>query len=184
MIEDKKKWNDKHSQNSEQDTASSLLKNYIEHAHVGHALDIACGKGANTLFLHEKGFEIDAVDISDVALKQMIKTPMITPIEADLDKYHIAPNKYDLIVNVNFLNRRLLTQIKDGLKPGGLLIFETFMLAHGDFRPPTMNLEYLLRKNELLHAFIGLDVIYYEEKIVTNEKEERVKIASLVAKKS
>jgi len=184
MIEDKKKWNEKHFQNSEESAPSSLLKSYIDHAHIGNALDIACGKGANTLFLHEKGFDVDAVDISDVALKQIIKSPMITPIEADLDKYHIAPNHYDLIINFNFLNRRLLTPIKDALKPGGLLIFETFMLAHGDFRAPTMNVEYLLRKNELLHAFIGLDVIYYEEKIVTNTKEEWVKIASLVAKKS
>jgi len=184
MIEDKKRWNEKYSQNSEKSRPSSLLKDYIDHAHVGKALDIACGKGANTLILHEKGFEIDAVDISDVALQQMIKTAMITPIEADLDRYHITPNHYDLIVNTNFLNRRLFTQIKDGLKPAGLLIFETFMLAHGDFRAPTMNVEYLLRKNELLHAFIGLDVIYYEEKIVTNAKEERVKIASLIAKKS
>jgi hypothetical protein len=57
-------------------------------------------------------------------------------------------------------------------------------LAHGDFKIPTMNLDYLLRKNELLHAFIGLDIIYYEEKIRVNKKGDRVKVASLVAKKS
>ncbi|EDZ62643.1 tellurite resistance protein TehB, putative [Sulfurimonas gotlandica GD1] len=64
------------------------------------------------------------------------------------------------------------------------MIFETFLIAHGDFKLPTMNLDYLLRKNELLHYFIGLDVIYYEERIDTNLKGERVKVASIVAKKA
>jgi hypothetical protein len=57
------------------------------------------------------------------------------------------------------------------------------MLAHGDFKIPTMNLDYLLRRNELLHSFIGLDIIYYEERIDTNKNGDRVKIASIVAKK-
>ena len=184
MLEDKKKWNEKYSKNPKQGSLSPLLEKYIDHANIGHALDIACGKGANTDFLHVKGFEIDAVDISDYALSQIKKSPTINTIDADLDKYHLAPNQYDLIVNINYLNRRLVSQIKDALKPDGLLVFETFMLAHGDFRLPTMNLDYLLRKNELLHSFIGLDIIYYEEKIETNEKGERIKKASLVAKKS
>ncbi len=57
-------------------------------------------------------------------------------------------------------------------------------MAHGDFNMPTMNLDFLLRKNELLHSFIGLEVIYYEEKIDVNLRGERTKVASLVAKKA
>ncbi len=184
MLEDKKKWNEKYSKNPNEETFSPLLEKYIAHANIGKALDIACGRGANTDFLHAKGFEIDAVDISDYALSQIKKSPTINTISADLDKYYLAPNQYDLIANINYLNRRLLPQIKDALKPGGLLIFETFMLAHGNFKLPTMNLDYLLRKNELLHSFIGLDIIYYEEKIEINKKGERIKKASLVARKS
>ncbi|MEA3522123.1 MAG: methyltransferase domain-containing protein [Campylobacterota bacterium] len=184
MIEDKKNWNEKYSKNPKQECASALLEKYIDQANIGQALDIACGTGRNTNFLHVKGFEIDAVDISDYALSQIVDAPTIKTIETDLDKYHIAPKRYDLIVNTNYLNRRLVSQIKDGLKPGGLLVFETFMLAHGDFKIPTMNLDYLLRKNELLHSFIGLDIIYYEEHIETNEQGDRVKKASLVAKKA
>lgn len=121
---------------------------------------------------------------SDVALAKIQNSSTITKIDTDLDKYHLTPNKYDLIVNCNYLNRRLVSQMKDALKKDGVIIFETFMLAHGDFKHETMNLDYLLRKNELLHSFIGLDIIYYEEKIVTNANGDRVKLASLVAKKS
>jgi len=52
-----------------------------------------------------------------------------------------------------------------------------------DLQMPTTNLDYLLRKNELLHSFIGLDVIYYEERIDTNLRGERIKVASIVAQK-
>jgi len=184
MLEDKKRWNEKYAQKEPSQKYSAILEKYIDHVNVGQALDVACGTGRNTNFLHEKGFEVDAVDISDYALKQIIKSSTVNTIDADLDKYNLAPNKYDLIVNINYLNRRLVSQMKDSLKVGGVVIFETFLLAHGDFKIPTMNLDYLLRKNELLHSFIGLDVVYYEEKIVTNQEGDRVKLASIVAKKS
>ncbi len=184
MIEDKQRWNEKYLEKPKKENVSALVEKYIEHVNVGQAIDIACGTGRNTHFLDSKGFDVDAVDISDVALQEIKKTPSINKIEIDLDKYNITPKKYDLIVNINYLNRRLVSQMKDGLKEGGVIIFETFLLAHGEFKIPTMNLDYLLRKNELLHAFIGLDIIYYEERIDTNLNGDRVKIASIVAKKA
>nr|WP_321265743.1 methyltransferase domain-containing protein [uncultured Sulfurimonas sp.] len=183
MIEDKQRWNEKYKQDHKQGSVAPIVEKYIEHVNIGQALDVACGLGRNTNFIELKGFSVDAVDISDYALESIKKTANIKTIEADLDKYNITPNKYDLIVNINYLNRRLVSQMKDGLKSGGVIIFETFLLAHGEFKIPTMNLDYLLRKNELLHSFIGLDIIYYEERIDTNLQGERVKIASLVAKK-
>lgn len=183
MIEDKVKWNKKYLESPMPDTSAKIIEKYINNAKVGQALDIACGMGRNTHFLAEKGFLVDAVDFSDYALGQIKNSAMISKIEVDLDKYTITPKKYDLIINMNYLNRRLLSQMKDGLKEGGVLIFETFMLAHGDYNHETMNLDYLLRKNELLHAFIGLDILYYEEKDDVNLRGEKVRIASLVAKK-
>ena len=35
----------------------------------GCALDIACGKGRNALFLAQRGFEVTAIDVSPVALE-------------------------------------------------------------------------------------------------------------------
>lgn len=183
MLEDKKRWNEKHKENIIEVEPSSIIKNYVNLARVGVALDIACGSGRNTHFLADAGFSIDAVDISDYALSKIKNSAMITKIETDLDKYNLAPNKYDLVVNINYLNRRLIPQIKDSLKSGGVLIFESFMVAYGDFNLPTTNVEHLLRKNELLHSFVGLDVVYYEERVVTTPKHEKIKVASLVATK-
>ena len=183
MIEDKERWNKRHVEKPMRHNVEPIIEKYIKKATVGNALDIACGVGRNTHFLAEKGFFVDAVDFSDYALGQVKKLATITTIEADLDKYNLNFNKYDLIVNVNYLNRRLLPQIKEALKSGGVVMFETFIVAHGDFTQPS-NPEFLLRKNELLHAFIGLDVIYYEEKDDTNLRGEKTRVASLVARKA
>ena len=39
----------------------------------GRALDIAAGRGRNSLFLAELGFEVDAVDVSDVAVETVAR---------------------------------------------------------------------------------------------------------------
>lgn len=183
MLEDKERWNKRYLENPMPSSVSPLVEKYIEYANVGEALDVACGTGRNTHYLADFGFYVDAFDISDHALQKVKNSATINKVEKDLDNYNLMPNKYDLIVNVNYLNRRLVSQMKDALKSGGVVIFETFIVAHGDFHMPTTNLDYLLRKNELLHSFIGLDIIYYEERIDTNLRGERVKVASLVAKK-
>jgi len=182
MIEDKERWNKRHVEKPMRHHIEPILEKYIDEAKVGKALDIACGVGRNTHFLAQRGFSVDAVDLSDYALSQVKDDEKIKKIEVDLDTYNLEKNRYDLIVNINYLNRRLLPQMKEALKSGGVLVFETFIIAHGDFTQPK-NQEYLLRCNELLHAFIGLEVIYYEEKFDVNLRGEKTRVASLVARK-
>ena len=182
MLEDKQRWNIRHVEKPIRVNVEPILEKYMQNANVGYALDIACGIGRNTHFMVDKGFEVDAVDLSDYALSQVRELSVIHKIETDLDTYNLEINKYDLIVNINYLNRRLFSQIKKALKSGGILIFETFIVAHGNFDNPE-NPEYLLRVNELLHAFIGFDIIYYEEIDDINLRGEKTRVASLVAKK-
>ena len=182
MIEDKERWNRRFQEKPFRDYVEPIIEKYIDLAPVGRALDIACGQGRNTHFLAGKGFEVDALDLSDYALSCVRDDDKIHKIEVDLDEYNLEKNKYDLVVNMNYLNRRFYHQIKEALKPNGVVIFETFIIAHGDFDNP-QNPEYLLRQNELLHAFIGLDIIYYEERDDINLRGEKTRVASLVARK-
>ena len=184
MIQDKERWNKRYLDNPMPSNVTPMLQKYIQHVNVAKAIDIACGTGRNTHFLEELGFVVDAVDISDYALSRVKDSENIKKIETDLDTYDITPNSYDLIVNCNYLNRRLVSQMKDALKPNGVIMFETFIVAHAEDAKERINPDYLLKKNELLHSFIGLDVIYYEERDDINLRGEKVKIASLVAKKS
>jgi len=144
---------------------------------------LACGTGRNTHFLEKLGFKIDAVDLSDYALSQIKNTPNIIKIETDLDTYNLKQNYYDLIVNTNYLNRRLMAQMIGSLKKDGVLIFETFIVAHEIPENGSMNPDYLLKKNELLDTFKDLNIIFYEERDDVNSFGEKIKVASLVAKK-
>lgn len=182
MIQDKERWNKRHVDKPMRTNVEPLIEKYINEAEVGEALDIACGIGRNTHFLAEKGFLVDALDISDYALSQVKDMATIKKFEVDLDTHNLEINKYDLIVNINYLSRRLMPQIKEALRSGGVIIFETFIIAHGEFTQP-VNPEFLLRKNELLHAFIGLDILYYEERTDVNLRGEATRVASLVARK-
>jgi len=183
MIEDKERWNIRHVEKPMKHTVSPIVENYVKHSKVGNALDLACGTGRNTHFLEDLGFSVDAVDLSDYALSQISDSKNIKKIEVDLDSYNLKKNSYDLIVNTNYLNRRLMAQMIDALKDGGLIIFETFIEAHEKPEQGSMNPDYLLEKNELLKAFIDLDIIFYEEKDGINMRGEKNKTASLVAKK-
>ena len=153
---DKKKWDDRYSQDIGNLTPSSLLRKHIHQATVRRALDIACGNGKNSIFLAEQGFAVDAVDISSVAIENLREKALgINAQCKDLDEYHIEKASYDLILNANFLDRRLFPYIISGLQTGGLLVFESFA--------GTKTSKYCLGPNELLQAFSSLHIIYYAE---------------------
>ena len=180
MRQDRLKWNKKYQSQHYPDTPAEIVEQYVELAGGKRALDIAAGNGRNALFLARQGFVVDAVDIADTGLAQFAgKHSGIHPVCADLDHYDIPANRYDLIVNIKYLNRRLFPYILEGLAPGGVLIFETFL----DSQHPTVGQpgcrDYVLRENELLHAFLSLQIVCYKE--AKDEKDaEAAGLASLV----
>lgn len=174
--QDRKKWDARYLKDLGGTAPSPILKNYWTLASCGNALDIACGNGRNSIFLAAKGFAVDAVDISSVATNHLAgKDPKINVICADLDTWDIPQDRYELIANVRFLDRRLFPLIQDGLRTGGVLIFESFMDGEKD--------KYCLKQNELLRAFQSLRIVYYEEK-KADLSEKFDQTASLVAIKT
>ena len=164
MRQDRIKWNEKYRQECHPTEAAGVVKRFYHLAPGKKALDIAAGNGRNAVFLSHKGFSVDAVDISEVGLAEFTgNSSNINAICADLDLFEIATAHYDLIVNVKFFNRRLFPYIQEGLKPGGMVIFHTLMDSEDSKSKPQHRREYLLRANELLHAFLALRIIYYHE---------------------
>lgn len=177
---DRKKWNERYLNREYPSEPSDIVRRFFHLAAKDTALDIAAGAGRNAMFLAREGFSVDAVDISDVAMKQLSAAdPRIRTVNADFDTYRIPQSGYSLIVNVNFLNRCLFPYIIEGLKPEGVVIFETYIEAPGEDHA-TMQKDYLLRRNELLHAFLPLRIVYYREFMKPHRKGD-VLTASLVA---
>ena len=81
MIEDKIRWNEKYKNDSFPNEPSDLVKKFYTLSRGKKALDIAAGLGRNSIFLAQKGFYVDAIDISDVAVEKLKKLhPNINPI--------------------------------------------------------------------------------------------------------
>ena len=182
MLQDKEKWNRKYREKKYPTTPSKIVSDYSGLATGKKALDIGAGNGRNSIFLAQQGFSVDAVDISEQGLGQFAGShPNIHTICEDLDTFDIPGNRYDLIINVKFLNRRILPYIIEGLRPGGVLIFETFLEGGTPASGKSMCRDYLLRKNELLRAFLTLHIVFYSEK--TAGEDDAFCLASLVATK-
>ncbi len=154
MHRDRSKWNRKYRQHDPIATPSNIVEKFVPFSRKGRALDIATGTGRNALYLSKQGFAVDAIDISEVGLGHLTgKQPAILPICADLDTYDILPNRYDLILNIRYCRRRLFPLIVEGLVPGGMLIFESYLEGGSQIGEGPTCRDYLLRKNELFHAF-------------------------------
>jgi SAM-dependent methyltransferase len=149
---------------------------------------MATGEGRNAVFLAQHGFEVNAVDISEKGLKKVKKLARekgvkINTFLVDLDQYQIEKERYDLIANFYFLRRRLIPRIKKGLKKGGKVIFETYLLEHrklGTGGPKQT--KYFLKPNELLRLFKDCRILFYREGIF-KEGGRRKAVASLIAEK-
>ena len=165
-----------------------FLKKHIRLLPKGKALDMATGEGRNAVFLAQNGFEVDAVDISGKGLKKVKKLARekgvkINTFLVDLDQYQIEKERYDLIANFYFLRRRLIPRIKKGLKKGGKVIFETYLLEHrtlGTGGPKQA--KYFLKPNELLRFFKEFRILFYREGIF-KEAGRKKAIASLIAER-
>ena len=184
MQEDKQRWNEKYLVAPMPQETSDILKDNIHLAKQGRALDIACGTGRNTHFLADKGFIVDAVDFSDYALGKIRDDKNINKIDVDLDTYTFEEDAYELVLKVNYLDRKIFPGIIKALKKGGVFIYETFVKTPtGEgYHNPT-NPDFHLDRGELLKAFDELEILSYEEKDAINLRGERVRVASFVGKK-
>lgn len=111
---------------------SAFLREHLDLVPKGRALDIAMGEGRNAVFLAKRGFVVEGVDYSDVALRKAARLARenrvaIQTINADLTRYSIPKRTYELIVNIHFHEASLIPKIREGLKPGGVVVYEMFM---------------------------------------------------------
>jgi hypothetical protein len=69
--------------------------------------------------------------------------------------------------------------MKDGLRTGGMVVYETFIVDQARFGKPK-NPDHLLKHNELLDLFCDFRCLRYREGIF----ESRKAIASIIAEKT
>ncbi|MET8684611.1 class I SAM-dependent methyltransferase [Streptomyces sp. NPDC004732] len=107
----------------------------------GRALDVGCGEGADALWLARRGWQVTAVDVSEVALQRAAKTAAAFDVQdrvvwtqGDLSTTPPPAGPFDLVSLQYFPLRRqqghaALHGLLDAVAPGGTLLFGSHALA-------------------------------------------------------
>ena len=179
-------WDERHRGKAAGDAEPFLLA-MLARIPRGVVLDVAAGRGRNALALARAGMRVVAVDYSAEAMRILAATARaarlaIWPVVANLDSFHLKDESFDAIVNINFLDRALFPKFERALRPGGVLIADTFLIdqaALGHPRDP----RFLLGHGELRALAGGLEVEEYREGPVTYPNGERAFRASMLARR-
>ena len=76
----------------------------------GLALEVACGKGKNAMYLATRGYDVIACDIAFSGLVQCLSVVgkaglSVYPLVCDVTKYAMPANKFELVSVVRYLER-------------------------------------------------------------------------------
>ncbi len=148
-------------------------------------LDLACGRGRNALFLARLGFKVHAIDISHNALVDLLRTARreqlpVLAIEADLESFPLPEGYYGGMIVFRFLQRPLFDAIRKSLRPGGLIVYETFLKEQSAFGAPR-DPAHLLARGELRELFQDFEILFYDEGLL--QETPPAYLARLVARK-
>lgn len=167
MREDRTTWEKRHAESPATESPPSAF--LAKHADLisGRVLDVACGRGRNAIFLARRGNVVEAIDIARAGLLSarhaaLAENLSLQLIQADVDDFPLPVERYDAVINIRFLKRELFPALARALKPGGILVFETFLIDQMHSGHPR-NPHFLLRHGELRDAFHALEELEYEE---------------------
>ena len=153
---------------------SSIVVEALKHINTGKILDLGAGEGRHALFLAEKGFDVHAIDISEVGIAKLraqaekkglkIKTEV-----ADLTQIHLE-DFYDMII-CSYINHHfskneslfMFDEIKQHTNHGGLNVIATFT-KEGDFfnENPTTD-RYFPETQEVSGLYKDWKILEYRE---------------------
>lgn len=131
----------------------------------GRALDVACGRGRHVLLLAAAGWQVRGVDRDAKTIGDLREITKRLALEVDLAVVDLEASSldlgdalYDLVLVARYLYRPLFPALCRALKPGGVLLYETFTTAQAERGHPT-NPEYLLKPGELQQLVASLEVL-------------------------
>jgi len=172
---ERRRWEERYAASAEAPSspASVFLRESLQRLPRGQALDVACGEGRHTIFLARHGYRVDAIDLALTALQRLHAVVRrerlpVALIQANLEDLPLPPQRYDVILNMRYLQRSLWSRLKQALRPGGLIVFETFTSEQRRFGHPT-NPAFLLQPGELRRFFADHEILHYTEGLFDTE---------------
>ncbi|WDE13416.1 class I SAM-dependent methyltransferase [Thalassomonas haliotis] len=184
----------------QQQAPSALLREYLNEltlaCHQSGAdrlpvLDLACGFGRNGLYLVSQDLPVLFADLNTYALAQIEQQAAALNAQGLASYWHqdfelpgstpLKGKVFSAVLVFRYLHRPLMAAIKQAVKPGGVIIYETFTRAQAEFGRPK-NPDFLLEPGELAACFSHWHMRHHFEGIVESNGVKQA-IARIVAVK-
>lgn len=164
----------------------------------GRVLCVADGEGRNSVWLAQQGLEVQAFDLSDVAVAKARRLAAEAGVTvdhqvADFEAWPWAAASHDAVVAIFIqfadpaMRARQFAQMRRALKPGGLLLMQGYtprQLELGTGGPGVLS--HLYTPDLLREAFAGMDLLElgeYEAELSEGERHSgRSALVGLVAR--
>ena len=163
-------WNQRHADAStDPPEACYLVAQYLGRLpRTGRAVDIACGRGGNSLALARAGLETFAWDYSPVALDFLRQQAAAQNLRIHcqlVDLEHpdaLSCPAFDVVVVSHYLHRPLLSRLQEMLLPGGWLLYQGYLSTPRPLSGPG-DPRFRLMPGELPRLLDKVQLLYYEE---------------------
>lgn len=150
----------------------------------GDGLDVACGTGRNTLWLAAHGLAMLGIDRDGAALRALEdearrrELPVrVRVVDLERGEASLEQHAFDMIAVFHYLHRALFPALLAALRPGGVLVYETFTSDQARRGKPT-NPDFLLHPGELRELVRPLEIVRERE----GDYEGRM-VASVIARR-
>jgi tellurite methyltransferase len=130
-------WQERHRAHPARSAPSAFVARHAaassHHAPGDRALDVACGSGRHATLLDGLGFRTVAFDHASTACHRVAQeNPRVRAVVADASALPFRAATFALIVQTRFLDRAILPDLFRVLRPGGVVLIETFLVAQHD----------------------------------------------------
>lgn len=178
---DREKWEELYASGARVDRPPStwVLETMAALPNDGPVADIAGGNGRHAVPLARAGRSVVLVDIVEMAVAAArTREPSLCGIVAETTRLPLRRGRFDAVLVVNYLDRKLFPDLVALLAPGGYLVYETYTTAHlalvarGEARGPHSR-AYVLNPGELATLARPLEIVSSFEGEVEDEAGRR-----------
>lgn len=177
---ERERWNERYADDHDPpEDPVAVLSEHVEGLPDGRALDVATGGGRNAIFLAERGYAVDAIDISEAGLEiarsratERGVSDAIEFVREDVEDHEFPPEAYDVIVVAHYYSLNVVPALKRALAPDGVLLYEHRL------QPPEGSRRFRFRSNDPLRACLDLRIVRYDEPMEITEEDATVRLVA------
>lgn len=151
-----------------------IIDQVEQHTSGRSVIDLACGAGRDSVYLAKRGWQVTAIDHKADALErcQRLATASqtkLTTLLRDLENQPepLADLSADLVLIMRYLHRPLFAAIDQLIKPGGAIVYSTFMVGSEQYGSPK-NPAYLLKPGELARVFSNYHILIDQQRALAD----------------